>query len=146
MLVGDDAFPLKPNLLKPYPHRGLDDRQIVFNYRLSRARRVSENAFGILVNRFRVLSRTIHLEPDTVRIIVECCLALHNFLRTENDVRYSQQGPNNAGNVQLGRPIFLAGNNSSERARRIRNELKDFFWSEGQVSWQWEHIEAGRRS
>lgn len=50
-LVGDDAFALKDWMMKPYPFRGLTYNQRVFNYRLSRARRVVENAFGILANR-----------------------------------------------------------------------------------------------
>lgn len=55
IIVGDDAFALKPNLLKPYPSRGLALDKIIFNYRLSRARKTVENAFGILANRWRVL-------------------------------------------------------------------------------------------
>ena len=51
LLTGDDAFSLTPYLLKPYPMAGLSDEQRIFNYRLSRMRRISENAFGILANR-----------------------------------------------------------------------------------------------
>ena len=50
VLVGDEAFPLLPNLMRPYPGRRearMGDRGRVFNNRLSRARRVSENAFWI---------------------------------------------------------------------------------------------------
>ncbi|XP_052233365.1 uncharacterized protein LOC127846236 [Dreissena polymorpha] len=53
-LVGDDAFSLSENMQKPYGHRVLTRDEIILNYRLSRARRVSENAFGNLANRFQV--------------------------------------------------------------------------------------------
>ena len=46
-IVADDAFPLKDYLLKPYSQTGLIIQNRVFNYRLSRARRIFENAFGI---------------------------------------------------------------------------------------------------
>ena len=51
-VVADEAFALKEYLIKPYPHRNLTKVQGIYNYRFSRARRVIENAFGILANRF----------------------------------------------------------------------------------------------
>lgn len=60
VFVGDDSFPLKRYFMKPYPFKHQDNKQRIYSYRLSRARRVVENAFGIMANKFRIfLSATI---------------------------------------------------------------------------------------
>lgn len=78
--VADDAFAMKAYILKPYPFRDQPAPNRIFNYRLSRARRVIENAFGIIANRFRILRKPIALHPDKVSNIVLSICALHNFL------------------------------------------------------------------
>ena len=50
--VADDAFSLKPWLMKPYSYRSQVHREIIYSYRLSRARRVVENSFGIMAHRY----------------------------------------------------------------------------------------------
>ena len=80
-LVSDDACGLKIWLMKPLPLKNMTDSQRMFNYRLSRARRVVENAFGITANRFRCLLTTMPQQPDTVTTVVLSCCVLHNLLR-----------------------------------------------------------------
>lgn len=52
VFVGDEAFAMRPDLKKPYNRGSLNKERRIFNYRLSRARRVVEITFGILVSDF----------------------------------------------------------------------------------------------
>ena len=79
--IGDDAFPLRQHMLKPFSARYLENEQLVFNYRLSRARRVVENLFGILASRFRCLLHTLEVTPEKAVSITKACLTLHNLFR-----------------------------------------------------------------
>ena len=70
--------------MKPYSSRHLTQEERIFNYRLSRARRIVENAFGILANRFRCLLTTLQQDTKVVNSVVLACICLHNLMR----VRY----------------------------------------------------------
>ena len=79
VFVGDDAFDLKKFMMESYPQQNLTaDKRV--NYRHSRARRISDNLFGILANRWRIFFTTIDLEPNYAKNIVLSVLALHNML------------------------------------------------------------------
>jgi len=58
VLVGDEVLPLTRYMMRPYPRSGkLNRRKNVFNYRLSRARRIVENVFEILCARMRIFRK-----------------------------------------------------------------------------------------
>ena len=150
VFVADDAFPLSPNIMKPYNFRDQSPIRRVFNYRLSRARRVVENAFGI-VSRFRVFKAPIALHPDKVETIVLASCALHNFLR-----RYSKGyvNPQEIDIEDVSTQTLLQGSwhslecsgitgwgasnsrNPSVHAKHVREEYAKHFSEEGKVSWQ----------
>ena len=155
MIVADDAFPLKPYLQKPYSQAGLTTTKRIFNYRLSRARCIVENAFGILANRFRVFMTPLKLNPDKVETIVLTCCTLHNFFRTRQTSRniYTPPGSldteNTHGSITPGQwrsdtepqglvPMSKQGsNNYTSNAKELRDYLCEYFNSDaGAVSWQ----------
>ena len=91
-IIGDEIFPLKSWLMKPYGSRGLTTQQQVFNYRLSRARRTIENSFGILSARWRIFHQVIRADVHTVDMIVKATCCLHNYLLSTDNAKYLPTG------------------------------------------------------
>lgn len=152
VFVGDDAFPMGPNLLKPYSQSGLTKEKRIFNYRLARARRLVESAFGILATRFGVFQRQFSLHPVKVRKIVLACCYLHNFLRKSPSYLSQNLVPHEDtefGIVQT--PIqtivpmtalqTINQRNSLQIAKKTRNDFCEYFNNEGAVPWQNKFVE-----
>ncbi|KAB0790274.1 hypothetical protein PPYR_15388 [Photinus pyralis] len=140
VIIADDAFPLMTHIMKPYSQRGLSYDCKIYNYRLSRARRMIESTFGILANRFRVLLNPINLSPEKVEVITLCCVVLHNLLVTENRVAYCDILADAQNMDTLLHIAGHHGNRNSSNARSIRDELKDFFNTTGAREWQHEQV------
>lgn len=72
VFVADDAFSLRTYILKPFGRStNLFRKQKIFNYRLSRARRIVENAFGILVSKFKVFEQPVTIGITKVEEIIK---------------------------------------------------------------------------
>ena len=155
-IVGDDAFALATYLMKPFSRRGLDITERIFNYRLCRCRRIAENAFGILVNRFQVLLTTMCHNVKTVKLIVETCCLLHNIMRDrypvmQNALMDVEDDDHNIipGRWRRDRRILadlqrIKGPNTTRAAKKQRIILKHYFSSPvGSVPWQRDQILAG---
>ena len=143
-ILADDAFDLKTWLMKPYGRRMLTREERIANYRLSRARRVVENAFGILVSRFRVLMTTFEFPPETARDVVVTCVVLHNILRSQYQGQHGGQEPGDDEDDDVPGDCRLIGGaaaggpdrNPAREAKRQRDYLKDYFNNERAVAWQ----------
>ena len=80
VFLGDDTFALKRFTVKPFPQQRLTGERRIYNYRHSRARRISENLFGILANRWIIFFTIINLELKYVKDVIFTALILHNML------------------------------------------------------------------
>jgi hypothetical protein len=158
MFVADEAFPLRPYLMRPFPGRQLDSREKrIFNYRLSRARRVIENTFGILSHRWHLLFRPIIAEPPKVVLLVKAMCALHNLMRAKADQQYTPPGfidsvsPDGRINEGFWRESQLAvlgqtgyhSRSATVAANSIRDHLVEYFSSpQGSIPWQLSVVDA----
>nr|CAH7732150.1 unnamed protein product [Callosobruchus chinensis]CAH7765597.1 unnamed protein product [Callosobruchus chinensis] len=72
--------------MRPFPYRQSrrDAQKETFNTRQCKARRVVENAFGILAQKWRMFFRPMEVSVKSVTLIVKTCCILHNFLRDNN--------------------------------------------------------------
>lgn len=147
VIVGDEAFPLKPYLLRPYSRQHLtgNEPNKIFNYRLSRARRVVENAFGILAARWRIFLRYMEVQPDTADSVIRAACCLHNMLCGSNDFEpekdYSDVPEGCLTNLT---PLRQ---NYTQLALNVRDQFRDYFVSDaGSVPWQTERIRRGRQN
>lgn len=158
VIVADDAFPLRTNILKPFGRSSnLSRKQKIF--RLSRARRVVENAFGILVSRFRIFEKPMSVEISTVTLIVKSTLALHNWLKKSASEEYTPIGSLDTEdlnlrcivpgswrtqNTSVNGLLNLQGNfgsrNYTRSAATVRDEYAEYFSGEGAVPWQLDMI------
>ncbi|XP_064457676.1 uncharacterized protein LOC135368386 [Ornithodoros turicata] len=156
VFIGDEAFQLRPDFLRPYPGLGLPTEKRVFNLRLSRARNCVENAFGILCARWRILLRTINLTPKNADGVVKAACVLHNFLSTHNNdtVGYGDN-QDVYSNITEGRwhqelegcsmlPSLhrTHARNFSRDAAASREAFTKYFCSPaGELSWQWARVQ-----
>ena len=83
--MGDEAFSLQHNLMRPYGRKNLSVEQRIYNYRISRARRCIENSFGILEARCRIFHTVIYKNPKNVDKLVQASICLRNFIKSKEE-------------------------------------------------------------
>ena len=159
-LVGDEIFPLKTWLMRPYPGN-LSLGQKIFNYRLSRARRTIENSFGILAARWRIFRQPIKAKVENAEKFTLAAIALHNYLRLTNNASYSPTGfidsETRDGKMVAGawRKVLSddGGANALRDLPHVRGSryqkcaiiqrvsyLQSYFMNTGTVEWQISHV------
>ncbi|XP_066455030.1 uncharacterized protein [Eleutherodactylus coqui] len=143
VIVADEAFGLSTHVLRPFPRRGLDTRRRVFNYRLTRARRFVECAFGILTSKWRVFLGTIQMEPESACSLVKAAVVLHNFCRI-NDAGWTFADDQMPTTSQVADIDENQANRQASSGIQVRDSFADYFLTpQGEVPWQLASIHEG---
>lgn len=133
VIIGDEAFRLDTHVLKPYPQKqaAVDIRKRNYNYALSRARRVTENAFGLLSVVFRIFFTPINLKPETVDLVIFVSCCLHNLLRDEFLSNSPPPGPLEFPDIEMPAenmiPMAWKGGFVKSEGFKVRDTFTEYF-------------------
>lgn len=101
-----------------------------------RARRIVENAFGLLSQHFRIFYTPINLKVSVTENLIACACILQNLIIDERGV------PSDIGELSNNElqslPVYndIEANSPQELKFKIRDTFKEYFNSVGSVSWQ----------
>lgn len=115
--------------MRPYNSRSLNNNRRIFNYRLSRGRKIVECTFGMLVFKFRIFETTISCSVEKAVKIVKAACVLHNFIKKNDNIILTPTDDGNKPTTNNGTP----NNDAIENREYLCNYfLKPY----GLVSWQ----------
>jgi hypothetical protein len=145
VFVADEAFPLQNHIMRPFPGKGCTLSQRLFNYRLSRARRIVENAFGILVARWRLFEGRLNVSAHIINQVVKASVVLHNMLQAESTPAQVTTLLQDAAslNIEGLRNITHVGNRAGPEPTRIRDAYTEYFCNVQPVPWQLQRVQRG---
>lgn len=136
VIVGNEAFALSENILRPYPKRNLTTKQKIYNYRLNRARRIVDCTFSMLVKRWRIFDGSIDVEAGFADCIIKACCVLHNFVRNKENVQVEDESF-----AYLLQSCHSAGTRANTRGLNVRDHFANYFMSpQGSVPHQYDNV------
>lgn len=141
--VADAAFPIRKNIMRPYPERNINNKKRIFIYRLSRGRKNIECTFGMMTQKFQIFLTPIRCRKyETIISIIQCACVLHNFIRKKDGISYTvrppeykQQNPRNIPDI--GNLYYI---NETSSPQNLRDYLANYFLQPNvALQWQWNY-------
>jgi len=165
--VGANNLSLRENFMIPYPKASLNDQdeklryeRRIFNFRLSRATRVADNAFGVMVCRWKKMQKRLAVPVDTAILYVRACICLHNYImktRTSNNNGMGTFGDVYGAKDRLSKPgrwrgdsspwvdtMIKSNKNPTLEARKRRDVLAKYLSYENTLDYQVEVSNASK--
>lgn len=130
VLIGDEAFPLKSYLIRPFPSKNLTPDKDQFSTSLSCARKTIECAFGIFCAKWRFLGTALEIPSiQKASLLVQTACILHSIVRVKdgsNDYDYMSymRGEITKDLPRIIQPVFR---NPNKEALIVRNKYKHYF-------------------
>lgn len=123
--------------MRPYSGNLLSEEKIIFNYRLSRARRNVESVFGILSNKWKIFLTPINGSLDLAKLIIKTCCTLHNYVRSRDGFHIEDAMSVEFAHIEgIGKATT-----TNLQSTRIRNLFTNYFVSDvGSIPWQRQYI------
>ena len=134
VFVADSAFAIHEHILKEFSNHNMSVKQRVFNYRLHRARRYVECAFGILSNKWRIFHRPLNVSKTFSINIVKACVVLHNIVRSRDGGREHDDMISTGSQF---RELPAKTKRTGKTGKGVRSNFSNYFISdEGKLPWQ----------
>uniref|UniRef100_A0A665V5H6 Uncharacterized protein n=1 Tax=Echeneis naucrates TaxID=173247 RepID=A0A665V5H6_ECHNA len=137
VLLGETCYPLQNWLMRAYPeekgkrgsHTVLTEPQRLFNQRLTRALRVSEEALLRLRARWQCLSKRNDCGLDVVPTMILACCILHNMCESRDDAFKEEWQVEvvKAESPQPSHKQLLSASMDQSQAETVRQLFCDFF-------------------
>lgn len=129
ILIGDEGFGLQTYLLRPFPRSAVlhDEIKRKFNKRLCRARRVVENVFGILTQKWRIFLRPIESDIQTTVHVVKAACCLHNFIKMKQNTTVVNDIENPHDIIHRLTSTRPTNRRSSTTAFEVREKFVNYF-------------------
>lgn len=123
--------------MRPYSRcQKLNVTKKIFNYRLSRVRRVVKSSFGILTARWQIYRKPIIASINASRRIVQATCCLHNFVinHEHGNQHYSTLTTADGTYTKAFQNYIDEKHSFCKTAATIRNTFADYFEGDGAIA------------
>lgn len=127
VFLGDETYPLRTYLMRPYPQKNLDEDKIEFNSRLLKAR-TADSIFKILFHKWKLFQGTVETNSEHGILIVKAACVLYNIIREidgDNDKDFLNKSM--VSMRKRKQKLSRRCNAAAKHALQIRNKFKEYF-------------------